>query len=300
MPKINPPKGTRDFYPADAFIRHHIFAAWERIAVRFGFEEYDGPLFEPLELFTRKSGPEIVSQLYLFKDKAGREMALRPELTPTLARMVAAKSQELRKPLKWYSIARLFRYEKSQRGRLREFFQFNLDILGSDSLAADAEIISLACSVLQELGLDEGKYKVSINNRELTAAIILSLGIPPKMHPAVHKIFDKRKKVVPEVLEKMYAEAGLSSNQKKKIEAVFHMAQLEDVEKSYAENEAVLKAVNKLKSLFSFLDQGGYSEVICYDPSIVRGLDYYNGIVWEIYEFCRRIKVFHLLERSRF
>ena len=145
--------GFRDFFPEDFALRPHIFAAWRAVAARYGFEEYDGPPLEPLELYTAKSGDEIVGQLYDFKDKGGREVALRPEMTPTLARMVAARANGLKKPIRWFSIPQLFRYERQQRGRLREHFQLNCDLIGEPGPLADAEIIAVAIDVMRELGL---------------------------------------------------------------------------------------------------------------------------------------------------
>src|SRR5215216_215999 len=145
--------GFRDFYPPDLALRSHIFNTWRAVAIRYGFEEYDGPPLEPLDLYTRKSGEEIVRQLYNFTDKGGREVALRPEMTPTLARMVAARANALRKPVRWFSIPQLFRYERQQKGRLREHFQLNVDILGEAGVAADAELLAVAIEIMRELGL---------------------------------------------------------------------------------------------------------------------------------------------------
>src|SRR5213596_1560271 len=145
--------GFRDFYPEDLASRNHIFATWRSVAARYGFEEYDGPPLEPLELYTKKSGDEIVGQLYEFEDKGGRRVALRPEMTPTLARMVAAKANALRKPVRWFSVPQLFRYERQQRGRLKEHFQLNVDIIGEPDVSADAELLAVAIEIMREVGL---------------------------------------------------------------------------------------------------------------------------------------------------
>src|SRR5467141_1905154 len=159
--------GFRDFYPEDLTLRNHIFATWRSVATRYGFEEYDGPPLESLEMYTRKSGDEIVAQLYTFRDKGDREVALRPEMTPTLARMVATRATALKKPIRWFSIPQLFRYERQQRGRLREHFQLNCDIVGEPGPLADAEIIALALDVMRELGLGARDVRVRVSDRRL-------------------------------------------------------------------------------------------------------------------------------------
>src|SRR6186713_1265970 len=164
--------GFRDFYPDDLALRSHIFAIWRVVAARYGFEEYDGPPLEPLDLYTRKSGAEIVGQLYAFEDKGGREVALRPEMTPTLARMVAARANALRRPVRWFSIPQLFRYERQQKGRLREHFQLNADIIGEPSLVADAELLALAIDVMRGVGLTASDVRARVSDRRLLSAIL--------------------------------------------------------------------------------------------------------------------------------
>src|SRR6266704_4072621 len=157
--------GFRDFYPEDLTLRNHIFATWRSVATRYGFEEYDGPPLEALDLYTQKSGEEIVQQLYAFRDKGDRDVALRPEMTPTLARMVASRGQALKKPIRWYSIPQLFRYERQQKGRLREHFQLNMDIIGESSPLADAELIALLIDVLRSFGLTEKDFVIRLSSR---------------------------------------------------------------------------------------------------------------------------------------
>src|SRR5512146_3579789 len=161
MPITTSLPGFRDFYPRDFGARAHIFAAWREAARRFGFEEYDGPPLEPLELYTEKSGEEIAGQLYAFRDKGDREVALRPEMTPTLARMVGARAQALRKPIRWFSMPQLFRYERQQKGRLREPVQLNMDLIGEPGPLADAELIAAAIDVLRAFGLDQRDARFS-------------------------------------------------------------------------------------------------------------------------------------------
>src|SRR5882672_2288221 len=169
--------GFRDFYPERFAERAHIMAAWREAARRFAFVEYDGPPLEPLELYTKKSGEEIVGQLYNFTDKGGREVSLRPEMTPTLARMAAAKANALRKPVRWFSIPQLFRYERQQRGRLREHFQLNVDIIGEADVTADAELLAVAIDIMRELGLSHEDVRARVSDRRLLRALLERLGI---------------------------------------------------------------------------------------------------------------------------
>ena len=167
--KPRPCRAFGSFYPADLALRTHIFRTWRAVAARYGFEEYDGPPLEPLELYTAKSGDEIVGQLYNFTDKGGREVALRPEMTPTLARMVAARANGLKKPIRWFSIPQLFRYERQQRGRLREHFQLNCDLIGEPGPLGDAEIIALAIDVMRAFGLGPADVRVRLSDRRRAA-----------------------------------------------------------------------------------------------------------------------------------
>src|SRR5437867_10115035 len=157
--------GFRDFYPEELALRDHIFAAWRSVARRYAFEEYDGPPLEPLELYTRKSGDEIVQQLYAFRDKGDRQVALRPEMTPTLARMVGARAQALKKPIRWFSMPQLFRYERQQRGRLREHFQLNMDLIGEASPLADAELLAAAIDIMRAFGLTAQDVQARVSDR---------------------------------------------------------------------------------------------------------------------------------------
>src|SRR3989454_6013415 len=178
--------GFRDFYPEELALKNHIFATWRGVAARYGFEEYDGPPLEPLELYTQKSGDEIVQQLYAFRDKGDREVALRPEMTPTLARMVAARVQALKKPIRWFSIPQLFRYERQQRGRLREHFQLNMDIIGEAGPPADAELMAAAVDIMRALGLGPQDVEVRGSGRRVLRALPVGHGgseaeLPPAL-----------------------------------------------------------------------------------------------------------------------
>ena len=200
--KIPPVKGTRDFYPPDMAVRNFIIDGWKKVSVRNGFEEYDGPIFEYLKMFQIKSGDEIVEQLFSLKDRGGRDLAIRPEITPTLARMVNQQISSLPKPIKWFSVPRLCRAERPQRGRLREFFQWNIDIIGVDDVLADAEVIFCALDYLQEVGLTPDDIVVKISSRKMLAAILLSIGIAEDGLEPLYAILDKRGRLSGDTFEK--------------------------------------------------------------------------------------------------
>ena len=204
--------GFRDFYPEDLAVRAYIFGVWRDVARRYGFQEYDGPPLEPLELYTEKSGPEIVQQLYNFTDKGGREITLRPEMTPTLARMAGARAGGLRKPIKWFSVPQLFRYERAQRGRLREHFQLNFDILGEEDVAADAELLAAAIDILRGYGLSEKDFVARVSDRRLLRALLQHAGVPEDRLTVVYNIVDKLERETREALSRRLTdEAGLGA-----------------------------------------------------------------------------------------
>src|SRR5215212_817689 len=184
--------GFRDFYPEQFAERAHIMGVWRDVAHRFAFVEYDGPPLEPLELYTKKSGDEIVGQLYNFQDKGGRDVSLRPEMTPTLARMAAAKANALRKPIRWFSVPQLFRYERQQKGRLREHFQLNADIVGESGVSADAELVSLALDIMTAFGLKSSDVNARVSDRRLLQAMLAHAGVREESLAAVYAVIDKR------------------------------------------------------------------------------------------------------------
>lgn len=282
--KVQPPqlpKGTRDFYPEDMRIQNFIFDTWKRIALRFGYEEYEGPMFEHLELFTGKSGDEIVSQLYDFQDKGGRSLALRPEMTPTLARLVIQKGNAIRKPFKWFSIPRLFRYERAQKGRLREFFQLNLDVIGTESIYAEADLISAIATMLLEFGLKPTDFMIGISSRKLLAAFLQEIGTPKA--ELVYPVLDRRLKIGPEAFAEALSEIGLSSEQSNKIDALMSCKSIEEV-KQLISDASSLEALKEIEDLFDVLTNTGFGDCIGLDLSIVRGLAYYTGIVFEVFD----------------
>src|SRR5687768_8045297 len=201
--------GFRDFYPKELAEREHIFRAWHDVARRFGFEQYDGPPLESLELYTKKSGEEIVGQLYAFTDKGGREVALRPEMTPTLARMVSAKASALRKPVRWFSVPQLFRYERKQRGRLREHFQLNCDIIGEADVTADAELLATAIDMMRAFGLTAADVRARVSDRQLLRGLLVLTGIPEEALPSVYAVVDKLDREPRASLEAKLRTAGL-------------------------------------------------------------------------------------------
>ncbi len=201
--------GFRDFYPDELALRNHIFATWRGVAARYGFEEYDGPPLEPLELYTQKSGEEIVGQLYNFRDKGDRDVALRPEMTPTLARMVGARAQALKKPIRWFSIPQLFRYERQQRGRLREHFQLNMDLIGEAGPLADAELIAAAIDIMRGFGLSANDVQARISDRRVLKALLLGNGLTEAQLPAAFAAIDKSERDPMDVLERKLGEAGI-------------------------------------------------------------------------------------------
>jgi len=260
---MNSLPGFRDFYPETLAIRRHIFGQWRDVARRYGFREYDGPPLEPLELFTQKSGDEIVTQLFNFKDKGEREVSLRPEMTPTLARMVGAHHRDYKKPIKWYAIPQLFRYEKQQRGRLREHFQFNADIIGETDVAADAELIALAIDTLRALGLKQEDFVVRVSDRRAWQRYLALLGIADAQQTVVFQAVDKMER---EPVEKTREKLAAVTT---KVDEVLAFA-----------NDREPK--DELKAMLGHLGElAGYCQV---DFKIVRGLAYYTGIVWEIHD----------------
>jgi histidyl-tRNA synthetase len=261
--------GFRDFFPEDLAVRRWIESAWQRASRAAGFEEIDGPVLEGLELFTAKSGPEIAGQLFAFTDKGGREVALRPEMTPTLARMIGARGAGLPKPIKWYSVPEFYRYEKMQRGRLRAFYQWNVDVIGSDEPAADAEAIAVALDALRLLGLGADDVVVRINDRRLLSRALGELGIAEVDRPAVLGDLDKleRDRSAKERLETKGAAALLA----------------------YVDEFPLAKAP-ELEAVIRACIEYGVTSPIQPDFRIVRGLAYYTGPVWEIFDRGRELR----------
>jgi len=276
--------GFRDFYPDAMALRSHIFATWRSVAVRYGFEEFDGPPLEPLELFTAKSGDEIVEQLYAFEDKGGRAVALRPEMTPTLARMVGARANALKKPIRWFAISQLFRYERQQRGRLREHFQLNCDILGEPGPIADAEIIALALDAMRGFGLTSADVRARISDRRVLEALLRGAGLADRQLPAAYQAIDKAERITRPRVSAMLEAQGLESAE---IEAIFQVAGLrtwQAVAEALGRVPGGEEAGRPLRAAMDALEAMGLGTFVDLDLSIVRGLDYYTGIVFELFD----------------
>lgn len=277
--------GFRDFYPDDFAVRAHIMRTWREVARRYGFQEYDGPPLEPLELYTEKSGPEIVQQLYNFTDKGGREVSMRPEMTPTLARMAGARAGGLRKPIKWFSIPQLFRYERQQRGRLREHFQLNLDIVGEEDAAADAELLAAAIDMLRAFGLTEQDFVARVSDRRLLRALLLHAGVPEDQLILVYNIVDKLERDPREVIAKrLRDEAGMPDDAIERTLDIFRHTDFDAVRQAYGTTEGVAPEIERMGEIFGQLRAMGLMEYVRFDLSIVRGLAYYTGIVFELFD----------------
>jgi len=282
--KIPPVKGTRDFYPPEMAVRNWIIDGWKKVSLRNGFEEYDGPIFEYLKMFQIKSGDEIVEQLFSLKDRGGRELALRPEITPTLARMVNQRINSLPKPIKWFSVPRLFRAERPQKGRLREFFQWNIDIIGVDDVLADAEVIFATIDYLREVGLSREDIKVKISSRKLLAAFLKSLGIPKERLEPIFAVLDKKSRVPPDTFSQMLDEQIPDKDKIRKILEFMSLTSIPELDDFIKLPDEEFYAYNEIKILFTNLSFMGVGDFCVFDPTIVRGLAYYTGIVFEVHD----------------
>ena len=272
--------GFRDFYPDNCAFRNAIFAKWRDVAHRYGFVEYDGPPLEPLDLFTKKSGDEIVTQLYHFKDKGDREVALRPEMTPTLARLVTARHKDFKKPLKWFSIPQVYRYERPQKGRGREHYQFNCDIIGEAGLEADVELIALIIDVLRAFGLTEKDFVVRLSDRQFWKTFYSALYLPPEKEYDFLQILDKAERKGKEVTTvdlhafqvacKYSPGIGLPESLAQTVFDIF-------------ENPAN-QPNERLDTVETGLRHRGLQDFVKRDYTVVRGLAYYTGVVFEVFD----------------
>jgi histidyl-tRNA synthetase len=276
--------GFRDFYPQELAERAFIMQTWREVARRYAFVEYDGPPLEPLELYTRKSGDEIVGQLYNFLDKGGREVALRPEMTPTVARMVGARANALRKPVRWFSMPQLFRYERQQKGRLREHFQLNVDLFGTSDVAADAELVACAIDIMRAFGLTSNDVVVRVSDRRILHAYLRSLGVPDEAISATYGVIDKLERTPDAVSIEKLAALSVPAGAIERILAIASLT-FEEVRASLAGSEAapqVEEFGRYLRYVAALL--GGDASWLRLDLSIVRGLAYYTGIVFELFD----------------
>jgi histidyl-tRNA synthetase len=262
-------KGTREFYPEDMVLRQWLYNLIREVSESFGYQEYDGPFLETLELYAAKSGEELVKeQSFVFQDRGGNEITLRPELTLSLARMVAQRQNALIFPLRWWSFGPFWRYEKPQKGRTREFFQWNADLIGVNSIQADAEVIALCAAFFQKAGLTKDEVRIYVNDRQLMESELIKQGFPVEQHKLIFKLIDRKDKLSEQGWDAYALETGLTGIQL-------------DVLKNLINNQDLWHASEKLTSIFNILDLYGLGEYVSYDPRIIRGLDYYTGVVFE-------------------
>ena len=277
--------GFRDFYPEQLAIRNYLMSVWRDVARRYGFVEYDGPPLEPLDLYTKKSGDEIVGQLYTFTDKGDRQVALRPEMTPTLARMVSAKASSMRKPIRWFSVPQLFRYERQQKGRLREHFQLNVDILGEASVAADAELLAVAIDVIRALGLTAQDVRARVSDRRLLTALLSHVGVKKSELPAVFAAIDKAGREPRDVTLAKVEKAVTDADARQGVGGILrNSTNLVALANEFADSPKVVEEISRMREYLGFLDALGVGDWVDFDLSIVRGLAYYTGKVFELFD----------------
>ena len=281
----DPYKGVRDFYPEDMAVQEYIFNTWKKAAESFGYEQYGASVLEPADIYKAKSGEEIVNeQTYTFTDRGEREVTLRPEMTPTVARMVAARKRELGLPLRWYSIPNLFRYEQPQRGRVREHWQLNVDLFGIDSIEADAEIISLAYRVMKSFGAKDGDFEIRINDARLMIKMLSEkLGISEEEAGVLSKMLDRREKIGFDKTNLMITERFGEETAKK----LFRLLNVDTV-KEFTDDDRFSRLKNIRDRLKTLIGKGvadeEFNKVIKIYPYLTRGFDYYTGMVFEIYD----------------
>jgi histidyl-tRNA synthetase len=276
--------GFRDFYPKELAEREYIFRAWHTVSRRFGFEQYDGPPLESLDLYTRKSGDEIVAQLYNFTDKGGREVALRPEMTPSFARMVSARANALRKPVRWYSIPQLFRYERQQKGRLREHFQLNVDIVGEAEISADAELLAVALEIMRECGLTSEDVVARVSDRGLLTALLTTWGVPDESVGAAYVAIDKIDRDPNNVLVERLQKAGIPEHVAVRVLSSASESDLQSLRELASASPAVREGLDRIERYLALMDAHGLRDWVRFDLTIVRGLAYYTGLVFELFD----------------
>lgn len=265
-------KGTRDFYPEQMAVRTWLYNNMRQVSELFGYQEYEGPFLESMELYAAKSGEELVKeQSYVFEDRSGDLIALRPELTPSLARMIAQQQKELTFPARWWSFGPFWRYERPQKGRSREFFQWNIDLLGVNSPEADAELIAIAATYFKQVGLKQKNTRIYVNNRRLMEMSFDLLGFSPELKPRISNLVDRRNKMSPEKWDSYAIEIGLTPDQ------LIGMKEL-------LANKELWRESDELVRLFSALQALGVSDYVEFDPNIMRGLLYYTGTVFEAFD----------------
>jgi histidyl-tRNA synthetase len=280
-----PYKGSRDFYPADKRLQKYMFAKWREVSEQFGYEEYDAPILEPLEIYLAKTGEEIVNeQTYMFEDRGGRKVVIRPEMTPTVSRMVAAKRQELAYPLRWYSIPNLWRYERPQRGRLREHWQLNVDIFGVADTSAEYEIVTMVDTMFKAFGARHDMYEIRLNSRQLTDYLLRDhLGLNAKESHDVGKLIDRRSKLQPAAfLKSLDTAVSTKARQSGKVEQLLTILDTTDLKRLPVELRQHTSA-QELQTILEQLKAHGITNVR-FDIGLMRGFDYYTDIVFEVFD----------------
>ena len=278
MIDLQPVKGTRDFFPDEMRLRNWLFEVWRNVSEQAGFEEYDSCVLEHEELYVRKTGDEISKQLYSFEDKGGRRLSLRPEMTPSLARLVLQQEKSLSFPIKWFSMPQCFRYERMTKGRRREHFQWNADIIGQHEVVAEAEILMLLISACESMGLSTNDFRVFINDRRILNAILSQINVPQVLHSEVMVIMDKRDKIPPEALSKMLEEMRMTTKQVGQLNEYLSKSDLDELRENLKNTEGI----EELQHLMKLMETAGYKNYLQFDISIVRGLSYYTGAVFEV------------------
>ena len=281
------PRGMRDFYPEDMVWRNRVFDAFRAAGEAAGFEPYDACVVESYELLARKAGEEVGEQIYHFHDKSDRHIALRAEMTPTLARMVAQRQGSLAFPIKWTTIAQCFRYERMTKGRKREHYQWNCDIVGEESVLAEVEVLGAACDALRRMGLSNADFRVHVSNRALLSELLAASGIPANLHAQVFLALDKRGKMPDEEIAAMLRDGGVDEAGVKATFAIMDLKTLDEAEKLAG---AGSPAVAQLRELFRLAEIAGFAECLMFDISVIRGLSYYTGIVFECFDAQREFR----------
>ena len=267
---FEPPRGMRDFYPEDMVWRNKVFDAFRAAGEAAGFDPYDACVVESYELLARKAGEEVGEQIYHFQDKSERHLALRAEMTPTLARMVAQRQKELAFPLKWTTIAQCFRYERMTKGRKREHYQWNMDIIGEESVLAEAEVIGAACDALRRMGLSSADFKVHVSSRKCLGQLLQESGIASEKHAQVFLALDKRGKMPDSEIAEMLKDGGLDESE---VKATFAIMETKSYEKC-----------PELVELFQLAEVAGFADCLMFDIAVIRGLSYYTGVVFECFD----------------
>lgn len=278
---LAPPRGTRDFYPEDLRVQRWLFDHWRAVAAEHGFSEYDAPVLESEALYVRKAGEEVTQQLYNFEDKGGRMVSLRPEMTPSLARMVLARRATLPMPLKWFSIPQCWRYERMTRGRRREHYQWNMDIWGIPGVAAEAELLAAVANFFSRVGLTAEDIGIKVNSRQVLAEILEQFQVPPEHFAATCILVDKLEKVPVESLESEFLELGMSKESLPRLVEVLQSKTIEDLETHLGQDS---RALCDLRDLFQLAEAYGIQDWLQLDASVVRGLSYYTGVVFEAFD----------------